>query len=206
MLCLLSLLLLLQLLVTLDELLGVNPKRHGSLTEVDTDVDELAEDGIPGSGLFLDHVHPTIEGNRLLALAIIEEMAIQGLVNPAETWSDEEIASISQELVNSLDELCEMLWDMIRYQNLDVESPYNREAALWAKTQTTYVLPLDGRSIRVGSRRILGGVEETAVNIQAPGRKSQHLARLRLGAISAVEPRYEIKQIRNARRIKVRDR
>ena len=48
----------------------------------------------------------------------------------------------------SLDELCEMLWDMIRYQNFDVESPYNREAALWAKTQTTYVLPLDGRSIR----------------------------------------------------------
>lgn len=48
----------------------------------------------------------------------------------------------------SLDELCDMLWDMIRYQNFDVESPYNREAALWAKTQTTYVLPLDGRSIR----------------------------------------------------------
>jgi ubiquitin-protein ligase len=48
----------------------------------------------------------------------------------------------------SLDELCEMLWDMIRYQNFDVESPYNREAALWAKTQTTYMLPLDRRSLR----------------------------------------------------------
>ena len=67
-------------------------------------VDELADDGIPGSGLFLDHVHPTIEGNRLLALAIIEEMAIQGIVNPTETWNDEEIAGISEELVNSLDE------------------------------------------------------------------------------------------------------
>ncbi len=48
----------------------------------------------------------------------------------------------------SLDELCEMLWDMIRYQNFDVESPYNREAALWAKTQTTFFFPVDGRSIR----------------------------------------------------------
>lgn len=48
----------------------------------------------------------------------------------------------------SLDELCEMLWDMIRYENFDTESPYNREAALWAKTQSTYVLPVDGRSIR----------------------------------------------------------
>ena len=54
----------------------------------------------------------------------------------------------------SLDELCEMLWDMIRYRNYDVDSPYNREAALWAKTQTQYALPVDGRPIR---NRVLPG-------------------------------------------------
>ena len=48
----------------------------------------------------------------------------------------------------NLDELCTMLWDMVRYKNYDVESPYNREAALWAKTQRTYRLPLDSRPIR----------------------------------------------------------
>ena len=48
----------------------------------------------------------------------------------------------------SLDELCEMLWDMIRYRNYDVDSPYNREAALWAKTQTQHFLPVDDRPIR----------------------------------------------------------
>jgi hypothetical protein len=48
----------------------------------------------------------------------------------------------------SLDELCGMLWDMIRYRNFDVESPYNREAALWAKTQTRFRFPLDDRPIR----------------------------------------------------------
>jgi hypothetical protein len=48
----------------------------------------------------------------------------------------------------NLDELCEMLWDMIRFKNFDVESPYNREAALWAKTQSQYRLPIDARSIR----------------------------------------------------------
>ncbi len=47
-----------------------------------------------------------------------------------------------------LDELCTMLWDMIRYQNFDVNSPYNREAAAWAKTQYIYQLPLDARSLR----------------------------------------------------------
>ncbi len=47
-----------------------------------------------------------------------------------------------------LDRLCEMLWDMIRYRNYDADSPYNRDAALWVKTQTQYVLPLDDRPIR----------------------------------------------------------
>ena len=47
-----------------------------------------------------------------------------------------------------LDELCTMLWDMIRYANFDVESPYNREAAHWAKTQSQYQLPVDTRPIR----------------------------------------------------------
>ena len=48
----------------------------------------------------------------------------------------------------NLDELCVMLWDMIRYQNYDVESPYNREAALWAKTQSDFRFPLDPRPLR----------------------------------------------------------
>ena len=48
----------------------------------------------------------------------------------------------------SLDDLCEMLWDMIRYRNFDVDSPYNREAALWAKDQTAFALPVDCRPLR----------------------------------------------------------
>jgi hypothetical protein len=47
-----------------------------------------------------------------------------------------------------LDELCTMLWDMIRYENFDVDSPYNRAAAQWAREQTTYALPLDRRTLR----------------------------------------------------------
>ena len=48
----------------------------------------------------------------------------------------------------TLSEMCTMLWDMIRYKNFDTESPYNREAALWAKTQTDFAFPIDQRSIR----------------------------------------------------------
>ncbi len=48
----------------------------------------------------------------------------------------------------NLDELCKMLWDMIRFENYDVESPYNREAAAWAKTQNIFSLPIDHRPLR----------------------------------------------------------
>jgi hypothetical protein len=48
----------------------------------------------------------------------------------------------------NLDELCIMLWNMVRYANYDVNSPYNREAAVWAKTQQVFPLPLDPRPLR----------------------------------------------------------
>jgi ubiquitin-protein ligase len=48
----------------------------------------------------------------------------------------------------NLDELCVMLWDMVRYANYDVNSPYNREAALWAKTQKQFHFPFDPRPLR----------------------------------------------------------
>ena len=48
----------------------------------------------------------------------------------------------------NLDELCVMLWDMVRYANFDVKSAYNREAALWARDQTAYRLPVDPRPLR----------------------------------------------------------
>lgn len=48
----------------------------------------------------------------------------------------------------TLDELCTMLWDMIRYKNFDPESPYNRQAALWAKQHAAARFPIDPRPIR----------------------------------------------------------
>lgn len=47
-----------------------------------------------------------------------------------------------------LDELCEMLWDMARLRNFDVEHPYNREAAEWLRGQDAGCFPVDRRSLR----------------------------------------------------------
>jgi ubiquitin-protein ligase len=47
-----------------------------------------------------------------------------------------------------LDELCIMLWDMLRYHNYDIRSPYNRDAALWVASQTVILFPTDQRPLR----------------------------------------------------------
>ncbi len=47
-----------------------------------------------------------------------------------------------------LDELCTMLWDMLRYHNYDIRSPYNRDAALWVAQQQTIRFPTDARPLR----------------------------------------------------------
>ena len=57
-----------------------------------------------------------------------------------------------------LDELCNMLWDMARYHNYDIRSPYNRDAALWVASQTKFLFPIDPRPLR-DLRAAMGRVE-----------------------------------------------
>ena len=67
-----------------------------------------------------------------------------------------------------LDELCNMLWDMARYHNYDIRSPYNRDAALWAANQTTFAFPTDTRPLR--DRRVAQGrIEEEAPKASVAG-------------------------------------
>jgi ubiquitin-protein ligase len=69
----------------------------------------------------------------------------------------------------ALDELCVMLWDMARFQNYDIRSPYNREAAQWSANQTLYRFPLDNRPLR-DARVALGRVESATAATPAESR------------------------------------
>ena len=68
-----------------------------------------------------------------------------------------------------LDELCNMLWDMARYHNYDIRSPYNRDAALWVASQTTFLFPTDPRPLR-DLRAAMGRVETAADSAVGQGR------------------------------------
>jgi ubiquitin-protein ligase len=55
-----------------------------------------------------------------------------------------------------LAELCEMLWDMVRYENYDSKSAYNYAAGRWSETQTQYDFPLDARNLRDRMTKTVG--------------------------------------------------
>lgn len=59
---------------------------------------------IPGQELFLDHVHPTIEGNRILAVALVEQMIAAGDVHPAaQNWQEEAVRVAREDIESQLD-------------------------------------------------------------------------------------------------------
>lgn len=67
-------------------------------------VENRSPDRIPGDALFLDHVHPSIEANRILALALVEEMIRMGSATAASTWGETVIARITERVKGSIDE------------------------------------------------------------------------------------------------------
>jgi len=62
-----------------------------------------SEHGTPGEDQFLDHLHPTIEGNRLLALALIQTMSDQGIVHATSTWNQASIQRVTKKVERQLD-------------------------------------------------------------------------------------------------------
>ena len=66
-------------------------------------VERKAKNGIPGRDLFLDHVHPNIRTNRLLALAIIDELAAMEIVTLSADWTPATVEDVTRELEGGLD-------------------------------------------------------------------------------------------------------
>ena len=60
-----------------------------------------SEHSIPGAAVFLDHLHPTIDGHRRLALEIIKTMESKGLVRPS--WDPSLIQRATQQVLDRVD-------------------------------------------------------------------------------------------------------
>lgn len=56
-----------------------------------------------GKEYFLDHVHPTIDGNRRLALALLDQLVASGIAKPAAGWGEARIAELTQQVEKGID-------------------------------------------------------------------------------------------------------
>ena len=93
-----------------------------------------------------------------------------------------------------------MLWDMIRFKNFDTESPYNREAALWAKNQQEFEFPIDPRSVRdriTGELRATKARAEVVVTRVSDRTKQQTPNIIEDSGIEIIETGIEIIERRN---------
>ena len=126
-----------------------------------------AERGIPGESLFLDHVHPTIAGNRMLALSIVEKMRVEGIVRPVDSWGDAAIAEIVADVESRLDQpahgkALRNLARILRWAGKDGE-------AYRLATQATEKVPLDAEA------NFLAGA--TALEVNRVDEAIKHLQR-----------------------------
>lgn len=88
------------LLTAIDQV--VSEEAAGAI-DFDSMIGTLSEHGIPGNDWFLDHVHPTIEGNRQLSLSIVERLIDTGVATPAASWNAETIDRVKARVEGEID-------------------------------------------------------------------------------------------------------
>ena len=66
-------------------------------------IEKRSEQGIPGSDYFLDHVHLTIEGYRLLALELISRLEHENIFLPSKDWNEASLQRVVERVESGLD-------------------------------------------------------------------------------------------------------
>ncbi len=118
---------------------------------------------ILGQEYFLDHVHPTIEGHKILAVALVEALVDQGLVMPVPGWGQGAIAAVTAKIEGNVDQEVQgralanlarvLMWagkneDSARLakQALEIAGDY-KEVAINASTTLANAYALDNQPI-----------------------------------------------------------
>ncbi len=65
--------------------------------------DRESADGIPGANWFLDHVHPTIEGNQRLARELADKLIEMNVVSAQPSWTSDGFQRVAQRLAGEID-------------------------------------------------------------------------------------------------------
>ena len=94
----------LRALTPMSRIVEETAAEHGVLVvDFHTLAQRAAQGRIPGKEVFLDHVHPTIETNRELALEILRGLERKGIVNLAPEWNEEKMAEVTARVESGID-------------------------------------------------------------------------------------------------------
>ncbi len=77
--------------------------RDVPLVDFAATVGRLSRDGIADKEYFLDHVHLTLAGYRLLALDVVEALKREGIVGSSEAWTEDAVAAASARVESRID-------------------------------------------------------------------------------------------------------
>ena len=82
----------------------ITTQREVPLLDFAAEIEDRSDHGVPGSDYFLDHVHLTIEGYRLLALRLIDVLAELDVARLADSWNPEAIEAVTHAVESKLDQ------------------------------------------------------------------------------------------------------
>ncbi len=127
----------LRILSEMQPLVTKVASQHGvEVVDFQEQLESRTETGITGEEWFLDHVHPTIEGHRILALRLFNVLQSQHIVVPGRQWTEEARTQIKTDVLGRIDEKAHgvalrNLSNVMSWARKDVESA--RLARLAAK-------------------------------------------------------------------------
>ncbi|MCZ6816122.1 MAG: tetratricopeptide repeat protein [Planctomycetota bacterium] len=86
-----------------EAVIEVAKNRGVPLLDFVTRAERQSEHETPGETMFLDHVHPSIESHRLLALDLLSVLRGEGIARPIADWGNAEIEKITSRVMGRLD-------------------------------------------------------------------------------------------------------
>lgn len=172
------------------------------LVDFEAMLEAHAENGLLGEQWFHDHVHPSIEANRLLAVAILERLRQSGILNPGPEWGEATIRRVEQEVTARIDrplhaEQLRILASLYAWLGQPDRARYQASLALELSGPTTEALVDLARRLRVQGAPALA-VEYAEQAIAGDAGSGQAWCELGLGSLACGRENEAVRQLEAA--------
>jgi tetratricopeptide (TPR) repeat protein len=150
-------------------------QRKAALVDFVKLIESKSAQGVPGEDWFLDHVHPTIDGHRVLALALIQNMSERGWLALSPDWNE----AVQQEIKRGVE-------STLTPKDHGIALCTLAKVIAWAgKGAEAHRLALRARALAPGDAAVHFEVGKNAAHI---GRKDEAIASLKEAL--AIEPNF----------------